>query len=90
MEGRRPLTLQKMNGFGWCNLERVCKMQGDTVVASDGDVASTKETLSEAIVRLEEEGTEAGRELLVSYTTDDNRQIAAAAKMALEKMDARS
>jgi hypothetical protein len=54
-------------------------------------IAQTGETVllrSAAIVTLGEVGTDADRELLESYTTDSNQQIASAAKLALEKMDA--
>ncbi len=53
-------------------------------------LAQTGETVllrAAAIVTLGEVGTSDDRELLESYAVDDNRQIAAAAKMALEKMD---
>ena len=43
---------------------------------------------SSAIVTLGEIGSPADRELLESYVLAENRQIAAAAKMALTKMDA--
>ncbi len=54
-------------------------------------IAQTGETVllrSAAIVTLGEIGTDADRELLESFTTDGNRQIATAAQLALEKMDA--
>jgi len=44
---------------------------------------------SAAIVTLGEVGTFDDRELLESYLLADNKQIAAAAKMALAKMEAR-
>jgi len=53
-------------------------------------IAQTGETVllrSAAIMTLGEVGTSDDRELLESYTSSDNKQIAAAAKMALEKMD---
>jgi len=55
-------------------------------------LAQTGETMlmrSAALVTLGETGTAEDRELLESFTFDDDRQIAAAAKLALEKMDAR-
>ena len=55
-------------------------------------LAQTGETMlmrSAAIVTLGETGAPEDRELLESFTFDDDRQIAAAAKLALEKMDAR-
>ncbi|MDF7802198.1 hypothetical protein P4C99_22195, partial [Pontiellaceae bacterium B1224] len=55
-------------------------------------LAQTGETVllrSAAIVTLGEVGTSDDRELLESYLLADNRQIAGAAKMALDKMDAR-
>ena len=63
------------------------------VVQAARSVAQTGETVllrSAAIVTLGEVGTPDDRELLESYALANNRQIAAAAKMALEKMDARS
>jgi hypothetical protein len=62
----------------------------DETVEAARSLAQTGETVllrSAAIVTLGEIGTGADRELLVSYTTDSNQQIADAAKMALEKMD---
>lgn len=53
-------------------------------------IAQTGETVllrSAAIVTLGETGSEADRELLESYTLDENRQIAHAATLALAKMD---
>ncbi len=53
-------------------------------------LAQTGETVllrSAAIVTLGEIGTDADRELLESFTTDKNQQIAAAARLALQKMD---
>uniref|UniRef100_UPI00356A2998 hypothetical protein n=1 Tax=Pontiella sp. TaxID=2837462 RepID=UPI00356A2998 len=55
------------------------------------ELAQTGETVymrSAAIVTLGEVGTEDDRELLESFALSDNRQIVAAAKMALAKMDA--
>ncbi len=55
-------------------------------------LAQTGETIllrSAAIVTLGETGTADDRELLQSYTLSDNRQIAAAAKMALQKLEPR-
>lgn len=67
---------------------------------SSAEVASSARTLAQtgqtvllrsaAIVTLGETGTDADRELLVAYTTDENRQIAEAARLALEKMDVRN
>ena len=54
-------------------------------------LAQTGETVllrSAALVTLGEVGNEDDRELLESYTLDSNRQIADAARLALEKMDA--
>jgi hypothetical protein len=54
-------------------------------------LAQTGETVllrSAAIVTLGETGSEDDRELLESFTVSDNKQIAAAAKQALEKLDA--
>lgn len=56
-------------------------------------LAQTGETVllrSAAIVTLGEVGAETDRELLTSYLSDNNRQIAGAAQMALDKMDSRS
>ncbi|NLX27213.1 MAG: hypothetical protein GXY61_14845 [Lentisphaerae bacterium] len=44
---------------------------------------------SAAVVTLGETGGPEDRELIESFTFDNDRQIAAAAKLALEKMDAR-
>ena len=55
-------------------------------------LAQTGETVylrSAAIVTLGETGGPEDRELIESFTFDADRQIAAAAKLALEKMDAR-
>jgi len=55
-------------------------------------LAQTGETVllrSAAIVTLGEVGTSDDRELLESYMLADNKQIAGAARMALEKMDGR-
>ena len=55
-------------------------------------LAQTGETMlmrSAALVTLGETGGPEDRELLESFIFDDDRQIAAAAKLALEKMDAR-
>jgi hypothetical protein len=55
-------------------------------------LAQTGETMlmrSAAIVTLGETGGPEDRELLESFTFDDDRQIASAAKLALQKMDAR-
>lgn len=56
------------------------------------ELAQTGETVlmrSAAIVTLGEVGSESDRELLESYAAADTKQIAAAAKMALSKMDDR-
>lgn len=56
------------------------------------ELAQTGETVlmrSAAIVTLGEVGSASDRELLESYAVADNKQIAAAARMALAKMDAR-
>jgi hypothetical protein len=56
-------------------------------------LAQTGETVllrSAAIVTLGETGTMEDRELIETYTTAENRQIAAAAKMALQKFDTRT
>ena len=56
-------------------------------------VAQTGETVllrSAALVTLGETGSLDDRELIESYTHSDNRQIASAAELALQKMDARS
>ncbi|MCK4563753.1 MAG: hypothetical protein KAU94_03650 [Verrucomicrobia bacterium] len=61
------------------------------VVEAARSLAQTGETVllrSAAIVTLGEVGTSDDRELLESYALAENRQIADAAKMALEKMDA--
>jgi hypothetical protein len=63
------------------------------VVQAARSLAQTGETVllrSAAIVTLGEIGSLDDRELLESYVVADNRQIAAAAKMALVKMDARN
>ncbi|MCK4564778.1 MAG: hypothetical protein KAU94_08900, partial [Verrucomicrobia bacterium] len=63
------------------------------VVEAARSLAQTGETVllrSAAIVTLGEVGASDDRELLESYALADNRQIAAAAKVALEKMDARN
>ena len=55
-------------------------------------MAQTGETMlmrSAAVVTLGETGGPEDRELIESFTFDNDRQIAAAAKLALEKMDAR-
>jgi len=55
-------------------------------------LAQTGETMlmrSAAIVTLGETGAPEDRELLESFTFDDDRQIAAAAELALQKMDTR-
>ena len=44
---------------------------------------------SAAIVTLGETGAPEDRELIESFTFDKDRQIAAAAELALQKMDAR-
>ncbi len=62
---------------------------GESTVDTARSLAQTGETVllrSSAIVTLGEIGTEADRELLVSYTTDDNQQIADAAKLAMQRM----
>jgi hypothetical protein len=64
----------------------------ETAVDAARSLAQTGETVllrSAAIVTLGELGAPDDRELLESYVLADNRQIAAAAKMALAKMDAR-
>lgn len=64
----------------------------DEVVETARVLAQTGETVymrSAAIVTLGEIGTADDRELLESYTQADDRQIKAAAKIALTKMDAR-
>ncbi len=56
-------------------------------------LAQTGETVllrSAAIVTLGEIGTDADRELLESYTMSEDKQIAHAAHLALQKMDARN
>ncbi len=65
----------------------------ESAVDAARSLAQTGETVllrSAAIVTLGEVGTPDDRELLESYAQGENRQIAAAAKMALEKMDARN
>ena len=65
----------------------------DTTADTARILAQTGETVvlrSAAIVTLGESGSVADRELLESYTFSDNRQIAHAARLALEKMDARN
>lgn len=64
----------------------------ESAVGAARSLAQTGATVllrSAAIVTLGEIGTANDRELLESYLLADNRQIAAAAKMALAKMDAR-
>jgi len=56
-------------------------------------LAQTGETIllrSAAIVTLGEIGTADDRELLESFTFSENKQIAAAAQMALKKMEAQN
>ena len=65
----------------------------DSTAGTARILAQTGETdviRSAAIVTLGESGSEADRELLESYTLSDNRQIAHAARLALEKMDKRN
>ena len=60
------------------------------VISAARSLAQTGETVllrSAAIVTLGGIGTPEDRELLESYALAENRQIAAAAKIALEKMD---
>lgn len=67
-------------------------MLNNEVQEAARSIAQTGETVllrSAAIVTLGEVGSSDDRELLESYLLTDNRQIAAAAKMALAKMDAR-
>ena len=56
------------------------------LVAQSGDTVLLR---SAAIVTLGEMGSEADRELFESYVLSDDRQIAGAAGLALQKMDAR-
>jgi HEAT repeat protein len=56
-------------------------------------LAQTGETVllrSAAIVTLGETGTADDRELLDTFALSDNKQIAAAARLALQKMDAKA
>ncbi|MBN2704302.1 MAG: hypothetical protein JXR23_08835 [Pontiellaceae bacterium] len=56
-------------------------------------LAQTGETMlmrSAAVVTLGETGSTEDRELLESYTLSEDRQLAGAAELALEKMDARN
>ena len=66
---------------------------GDETTADTARLlAQTADTVymrSAAIVTLGETGSEADRELLESYVQAEDRQIAGAAKLALQKMDAR-
>ena len=65
----------------------------ESAVDAARSLAQTGQTVllrSAAIVTLGELGTPDDRELLESYALADNKQIAAAAKMALKKMDARN
>jgi hypothetical protein len=78
------LSAQILNSEGISNVE---------VVQAARTLAQTGETVllrSAAIVTLGEVGSTDDRELLESYLLADNRQIAGAAKMALEKMSARN
>ena len=72
------------------------KEQGAEGMANIADttrsLAQTGETIllrSAAIVTLGEVGTAADREFLDTFASSDNKQIAAAARLALQKMDAR-
>ena len=76
------LTALRLSASGNLNTE---------MVDAARSLAQTGETVllrSAAIVTLGGIGTPDDRELLESYALAENRQIAAAAKMALEKMDA--
>jgi hypothetical protein len=62
----------------------------EATAATARAIAQTGETIllrSSAVVTLGEVGSEGDRELLESYIQSDNRQIAAAAKLALKKIE---
>ncbi|MDF7808822.1 hypothetical protein P4E94_15340 [Pontiellaceae bacterium B12219] len=78
------LSAQILNREGISNVEVV---QAARTLAQTGDTVLLR---SAAIVTLGEVGSTDDLELLESYVLADNRQIAGAAKMALEKMSARN
>ncbi|MBN2685380.1 MAG: hypothetical protein JXR40_08885 [Pontiellaceae bacterium] len=81
------------------NESRLTALRLTSVAGADESTADTARNLAQtgeaaylrsaAIVTLGETGTPEDRELLESFTFDDDRQIAAAAELALQKMDAR-
>ena len=82
------LTALRLSASG--NLKLETGNLNAEVVDAARSLAQTGETVllrSAAIVTLGEIGTFDDRELLESYVLSENKQIAAAAKMALEKMD---
>ena len=70
---------------------QIPELGSDEVAEAARMLAQTGETVllrSAAIVTLGETGSEEDRELLESFALSDNKQIAAAAELALEKMGA--
>jgi hypothetical protein len=81
------------------NESRLTALRMTSVAGADESTASTARNLTQtgetaylrsaALVTLGETGGPEDRELIESFTFDKDRQIAAASKLALEKMDAR-
>jgi hypothetical protein len=85
------LTALRLSALG--NLKPETGNLNEEVVNTARALAQTGETVllrSAAIVTLGEVGTVDDRELLDTFALSDNKQIAAAAKLALQKMDARN
>jgi hypothetical protein len=85
------LTALRLSASG--NLKPETGNLNEEVVNTARTLAQTGETVllrSAAIVTLGEVGTVDDRELLDTFALSDNKQIAAAAKLALQKMDSRN
>ena len=77
------LTALRLSALANSELETASVAETARMLAQTGETVLLR---SAAIMTLGETGSEEDRELLESFALSDNKQIAAAAEMALEKM----